>query len=56
MSILDGIDQKHFAPNVPVKWSARGDVEVVFGRPIVFAAETDFNAATERIQAAVAAL
>jgi long-chain acyl-CoA synthetase len=56
MSILDGIDLKNFAPNVPVQWAARGDVEVVFGKPIVFAAETDFGAATERIQAAVAAL
>ena len=56
MSIADGIDLKHFAPNVPVKWSLRGDVEVVFGKPIVFAAETDFNAATEQIEAAVAAL
>ncbi|OLC57737.1 MAG: hypothetical protein AUH85_02505 [Chloroflexi bacterium 13_1_40CM_4_68_4] len=56
MSIADGIDLKHFAPNVPVKWALRGDVEVLFGKPIVFAAETDFNAATEQIQAAVAAL
>ena len=56
MSVLDGIDLKHFAPNVPVQWAPRGDVEVVFGRPIVFAAETDFSAATEQIQAAVAAL
>jgi long-chain acyl-CoA synthetase len=56
MSILDGIDLKHFAPNVPVQWAPRGDVEVVFGKPIVFGAETDFNAATEQIQASVAAL
>lgn len=37
-------------------WPLRGDVEVVFGAPIVFDAGTDTNEATRRIEAAVAAL
>jgi long-chain acyl-CoA synthetase len=37
-------------------WPLRGDVEVVFGAPIVFDAGTDTNEATKRIEAAVAAL
>lgn len=37
-------------------WPLRGDVEVVFGAPIVFDAGTDSNEATRRIEAAVAAL
>ena len=36
--------------------SPRGDVEVVFGEPIFFAAGTDHVAATARLQAAVEAL
>ncbi len=36
--------------------SPRGDVEVVFGEPIRFAADADFNAATQRLEEAVAAL
>ena len=36
--------------------SPRGDVEVIFGEPILFPAGTDATAATERLQAAVAAL
>ncbi len=36
--------------------SPRGEVEVVFGAPIRFAADEDFNAATERLETAVAAL
>ncbi len=36
--------------------SPRGDVEVIFGEPIVFAADTDHNAATLRLEEAVAAL
>lgn len=36
--------------------SPRGDVEVVFGEPIVFDAGTDAVVATERLEAAVAAL
>lgn len=38
------------------RWGVRGDVEVVVGEPIVFAAETDFDVATQQIQAAVVAL
>ena len=45
MSVLDRIG-----------WPLRGDVEVVFGAPIVFDAGTDTNEATKRIEAAVAAL
>ncbi|CAN5145753.1 AMP-binding protein [soil metagenome] len=37
-------------------WPLRGDVEVVFGRPLSFAAGTDVSAATDRLEAAVAAL
>lgn len=36
--------------------SLRGDVEVVFGEPMYFAAGTDATAATDRLEAAVAAL
>jgi long-chain acyl-CoA synthetase len=36
--------------------SPRGDVVVVFGEPIVFAADTDHHAATARLEEAVAAL
>ncbi len=36
--------------------SPRGDVEVVFGEPIVFSADTDHHAATTRLEEAVAAL
>jgi len=45
MSVLDRIG-----------WPLRGSVEVVFGDPITFASDTDPNEATERLQAAVAAL
>jgi long-chain acyl-CoA synthetase len=38
------------------KWPLRGSVEVVFGDPITFQAGTDMNEATQRIEAAVAAL
>ena len=34
----------------------RGDVELIFGRPLTFPAGTDYNAATEQIREAVAAL
>ena len=34
----------------------RGEVELVFGEPIHFAWDTDHIAATERLEAAVAAL
>lgn len=37
-------------------WPFRGDVEVVFGDPIVFASGTDPSVATQRLEAAVAAL
>ncbi len=37
-------------------WPLRGDVEVVFGKPLVFASETSFVDATKRIEGAVAAL
>ncbi len=57
LSIADGIGWPTFKPQSDgFKWGVRGDVEVVFGNPVVFAAETDFAVATERIQAAVAAL
>ncbi len=58
LSIADGIELSRFTPNPAARlpWGVRGDVEVVFGRPIVFAAETDFTVATQQIQAAVAAL
>lgn len=36
--------------------SPRGDVEIIFGEPIHFAARTDATVATERLQEAVAAL
>jgi long-chain acyl-CoA synthetase len=36
--------------------SPRGDVEIIFGEPIIFAADTDHNAATARLEEAVAAL
>lgn len=39
-----------------IGWPLRGDVEVVFGDPITFASGTDPNVATQRLQAAVAAL
>jgi len=39
-----------------VGWPLRGDVEVVFGAPLVFDAGTDTTAATRRIEAAVAEL
>ncbi len=56
MSIADRLGGEEFRPRNGHRWGLRGDVEVVFGTPIVFASETDFAAATERIQAAVAAL
>lgn len=37
-------------------WPLRGDVEVVFGDPMMFASDTDPAEATRRIEAAVAAL
>ncbi len=37
-------------------WPLRGDVEVIFGDPIMFASDTDPGEATRRIEAAVAAL
>ena len=37
-------------------WPLRGDVEVIFGTPIMFASDTDPGEATRRIEAAVAAL
>lgn len=36
--------------------SLRGDVEVIFGEPILFNADTDATAATDQLEAAVAAL
>ena len=39
-----------------IGWPLRGDVEVVFGDPITFASGTDPNVATQRLEAAVAAL
>ncbi|MBA2264439.1 MAG: 1-acyl-sn-glycerol-3-phosphate acyltransferase [Chloroflexi bacterium] len=36
--------------------SLRGDVEIIFGKPIHFAAGTDATVATEQLQEAVAAL
>ncbi len=41
-------------PDAPRSW--RGDVELVFGDPIHFAWDTDHAVATERLEAAVAAL
>ncbi len=37
-------------------WPLRGDVEVVFGEPLVFRQDTSFNDATKEIETAVAAL
>jgi hypothetical protein len=34
----------------------RGDVEVIFGEPMLFDSDTDPVAATQRLEAAVAAL
>jgi len=39
-----------------IGWPLRGDVEVVFGDPLYFPAGTDPNVATDRLEAAVAAL
>jgi long-chain acyl-CoA synthetase len=39
-----------------IGWPIRGDVELVFGKPLSFASRTDATEATNRIEAAVAAL
>ncbi len=57
LSIADGLGWPQFKPQSDgFKWGIRGDVEVVFGKPVIFASETDFAVATERIHAAVSAL
>lgn len=53
VSILDHLDRKWERERAD-GW--RGDVEVVFGDPLYFPALTDANAATKRIEEAVAAL
>jgi long-chain acyl-CoA synthetase len=53
VSVLDHLDRK-WEPARSNGW--RGDVEVVFGDPIYFAAGTPANDATAELQAAVAAL